>query len=548
MKRQNRHLFALTILFAVFMSLPFLVPHCGWTALFGFVPLLYMDRLSTRNGTKRFWLWHYGAFVLWNALTTFWVCHATVGGGLFAIFANALQMSLIFGLFRWVKKRLGGILPYLFLVVTWIAWEKYYLTVAEISWPWLVLGNAFAGTVGLVQWYDVLGSLGGSLWVWLSNLFLFGAAVTLTEGSFRSWNGKARVAGVLALFLVLTGPIVWSAVKGSSWQDDSGKPLDVVVVQPNIDPYQKFVSMTQHDQTERIAARIREGLHGSDGSRPVLVLAPETITSDIILDAVGKSPTFLRLAAVLEDHPEANLLFGASTYEYLKSSDPDSYTAYRLRDGRRIQSRNSALIMDRKGSYDIYHKSKLVIGTEMLPYPKVLGPLNNALGHACATSIGQETVSLLPLQAYDREGVPMGKIPLGCAICYESVYGEHCADYVRKGARLLTVITNDAWWGNTPGYRQHLNYSRLRAIETRRSIARSANTGISALIDPKGRIVSKTEWWEPAVMTGEVLLYDGITPFVAHGDIVGRLCVFVFLLLLLASVVPGRSGKSSQKK
>ncbi len=88
-------------------------------------------------------------------------------------------------------------------------------------------------------------------------------------------------------------------------------------------------------------------------------------------------------------------------------------------------------------------------------------------------------------------------IPVGCAICYESVYGEYCTRYVRNGARLLTVITNDAWWGDTPGYKQHLSYSCLRAIETRRWIARSANTGISAIIDPSGKIVSQTSWWQP---------------------------------------------------
>ena len=77
-------------------------------------------------------------------------------------------------------------------------------------------------------------------------------------------------------------------------------------------------------------------------------------------------------------------------------------------------------------------------------------------------------------------------IAIGCAVCYESIYGEFCTDYVRKGARAMTVITNDAWWGDTPGHRQHCNYSRLRAIELRREIARCGNTGISCIID--GRV------------------------------------------------------------
>ena len=145
----------LELCFAVFMSLPFLVPHCGFFALFGIVPLLCMEYIAENAKIRRFYLWHYSAFVLWNAATTFWVCNATLGGGLFAIFANALQMSLIFGLFRFSKKYFRGILPYLFLMAAWIAWERYYLTSAQISWPWLVLGNAFARTVYAIQWYSI---------------------------------------------------------------------------------------------------------------------------------------------------------------------------------------------------------------------------------------------------------------------------------------------------------------------------------------------------------------------------------------------------------
>jgi apolipoprotein N-acyltransferase len=107
----------------------------------------------------------------------------------------------------------------------------------------------------------------------------------------------------------------------------------------------------------------------------------------------------------------------------------------------------------------------------------------------------------------------------------------------------MTIITNDAWWGNTPGYRQHLSYASLRAIETRRAIARCANTGISAVISPLGEIIQPTPWWEPAVIESYVPLRDDITFFVSHGDIAGRICTFLFLLLLLALAVRFRTEK-----
>ena len=150
--------------------------------------------------------------------------------------------------------------------------------------------------------------------------------------------------------------------------------------------------------------------------------------------------------------------------------------------------------------------------------------------------VGQDEISLLHVRECNGEN-----IPIGCAVCYESVYGEYYTDYVRKGARAMTIITNDAWWGNTPGYRQHLSYASLRAIETRRAIARCANTGISAIVSPSGKILQPTPWWEQAVIKGQIPLRNDITFFVSHGDITGRVCTFIFVLLLLALIVRFRT-------
>lgn len=130
MKNQNILFGILVLLFVTLMSVPYLVPHTGFLALIGFVPLLCLERIATLTGAKRVWLWHYSAFLLWNAVTTFWVCNATVGGGIFACIANAFQMSLVFGLFRWSRKYLRGSLPYIFLAALWIAWENTIWT-----WP-----------------------------------------------------------------------------------------------------------------------------------------------------------------------------------------------------------------------------------------------------------------------------------------------------------------------------------------------------------------------------------------------------------------------------
>ena len=135
------------------------------------------------------------------------------------------------------------------------------------------------------------------------------------------------------------------------------------------------------------------------------------------------------------------------------------------------------------------------------------------------------------------------RVPLGCAVCYESVYGEYCTEYVRAGAQALTIITNDAWWGNTPGYRQHLSFASLRAIELRRDIARCGNTGISAFINQRGEILSSSAWWTRQTLSGQVNLSTEQTAFVRHGDIIGRVCTLVFLLLAAFLLVRLLIGK-----
>ena len=541
MKKENILIWGLIALFAILMSIPFLIPHTGPLALIGFVPLLCMERIATLLGKKRIWIFHYSAFVLWNAITTFWVCNATIGGGLFAIFANAFQMSLIFGLFRWSKNRFKGMLPYIFLMLTWIAWERFYFD-AEISWPWLVLGNSFARSIWAIQWYEFTGALGGSLWTWAVNLSLFGLLVSLSDGSWHTFNSKARATAIAGTILLIAAPFTASAIIGSRYQDamTAEENLETIIVQPNIDPYNKFEFLTQSQQNDILLSHVESAISSRKAdstSTPLLILAPETFTNDITVGHYGRSRTWNSFTSYLNDYPNVNLLFGASSYDYIQSALQPSSTARKLGQGTWYESHNSALMIDGTARTEIFHKSKLVVAVEQTPYPALFCKIDDLLGGVMGRCVGQDEISLLNVKYRQGSHGDVGSIPIGCAVCYESIYGEYYTDYIRKGAEAMTVITNDAWWGNTPGYRQHLSYSSLRAIETRRAIARCANTGISAIISPSGEIVKETQWWVPAVLKGQIPLRKDITFFVSHGDITGRVCTFLFLMLLLALIV-----------
>ena len=527
----------LSLLFAAFMSIPFLVPRAGFTALFGIVPLLFMDVIADSGKIKHFWWWYYFAFVLWNAATTFWVCNATVGGGIFAVLANAFQMALIFGLYRLSKKKFNPLVSHIFLAVMWLAWERFYFS-AEISWPWLTLGNAFARSIKIIQWYEYTGALGGSLWIWLCNLGLFYILLLALGNHFRDMKPVGRVALPLSYFIVLAAPMLISLHIYDSYRENESQGIDVLIGQPNFDPYQKFKSMSQAQQTQVLLDLFKKELDAPGREAlPQLLLAPETFTSDIMMNSVQASETFRTFNAFLQDYPGVNLMFGASTYEYLLNGKGTSYTARHTLDGMWYETHNTAFITDHTGREDYCHKSCLVVGTEKMPYPRILGPLDDKLGGVMGRCVGQDKPSVLYVDGFNPDGRLVSEVPIGCAICYESVYGEFCTGYVKEGARALAIITNDAWWGDTPGYKQHLSYASLRAIETRRDIARCGNTGISAFINQRGEIVSQSRWWERETLEGMVYLNNKQTFFVQNGDIAGRAGTLLFLLLLLILLV-----------
>ncbi len=550
----------LVVLFAGFMSVPFLVPHCGFFALFGFVPLLCMNRIANLAGVRHVWVYHYVAFLLWNAATTFWVCNATIGGGIFAMVGNAFQMSIVFALFRLSERRFRGILPYIFLAVMWIGWERIYFD-ASISWPWLVLGNAFARSVACVQWYEFTGFLGGSLWVWLVNITIYRVMAAISDGSTLRWNGFGIAMLTVWFVLIIAGPLALSRIMFDRYEEREN-PLEVKIFQPNIDPYHKFELLTQRQQTDILLSQMETALGPKDTlAAPLLLLAPETFTSDIVVGQYDSSVTYRRLIEFLQGRPGVNILFGASARSYTASARKPSYSARQLNDGRWVESHNSALMIDGTGRTEICHKNKLVVGVEKLPYPAVFAKVDDWLGGVMGRCVGQDGVTVFNCcgvmpeipQITDsveaNSGIaPADTVKVGCAICYESVYGEYYTQYAREGAEVMAIITNDAWWGDTPGYRQHLSYASLRAIETRRDIARCANTGISAFIDQRGVIRDRSQWWSPAVLEGGVNRNDRLTFFVRYGDITGRVCCFLFCLLFLALLVQLLIGGRNEDK
>jgi len=177
-----------------------------------------------------------------------------------------------------------------------------------------------------------------------------------------------------------------------------------------------------------------------------------------------------------------------------------------------------------------------------MPFGAILKPLESF-----ALDLGGTTGSLGSQEESSVFSSEFTEIKTAPVICYESVYGDYVASYVRKGANLIFVITNDGWWDNTPGYKQHMAYSRLRAIETRRSIARAANTGISCFINQRGDVLQTTGWWKATAIKGILNANDEMTVFAKAGNYIGRLASFLALGLIIYSFVRSKKDASFVK-
>jgi apolipoprotein N-acyltransferase len=132
-------------------------------------------------------------------------------------------------------------------------------------------------------------------------------------------------------------------------------------------------------------------------------------------------------------------------------------------------------------------------------------------------------------------------------ICYESIYGEFNAEQCRQGADFIAVITNDGWWEDTPGYKQHMSFCRIRAIENRRSVARSANTGISCFINQRGDVIQQTKWWEPAALRSNINKNKHLTFYTKRGDVLGRTSFIATVLLIGLWIFKSLRGRKAKK-
>lgn len=492
-----------------------------------FVPLLIVENNINNSfiklRTTKIFVLSYLAFFIWNLIDTWWIYYSTLEGVILAILLNSLFMSSTFTFYSIIKRKKGIRLGLIFFISIWISFEKLHHS-WDLNWPWLTLGNAFSEYYKFIQWYEFTGIFGGSLWILIVNSILY-----LIIIKYKIYSKEKIKRNILIILLLIFIPSITSLIFYYNYVIHKSDTINSIVVQPNVNPYTEKFNMTNSESFKNATRVISEIID----SNTQFVFFPETTLSEgEDLDNFIKSNVYKEIKEYISLYPKLNIIIGCTFNSIYKTKKTN--TAIKSKKGNFYYDLyNSAILINNVNSPIIYHKSKLVPGVEIMPFASFFnyffGNLIINLGGISGSHRTQEERTVFTNSVNNVKIAPI--------ICYESVYGEFITKYVRNGANHLGIITNDAWWNNTQGHKQHFSYARLRAIECRKSISRSANTGISSFFNEKGDILDSISYGKKGALKMTIPINNKKTIYVLFGDYIAYISILVSLIIFLSSLI-----------
>lgn len=538
MKLTRTHRYLLSLLSGILLILSF--PFTGSLTplmFIAWVPLLLVEHdlyLSKAKITKVF-IYAFIALFLYNLGTTYWLLY-TAGAKLgtsFIFIVSGTAMALNFMLYHWIKRYFGFLVGSIAFFILWIAYEHLHYH-WEMSYPWLNLGNVFSIRPEWVQWYSFTGILGGSLWILLVNFFTF---KIVANRIFDKKSTRSQVKTIVAIGLMLLIPTLTSLVMYNSYEETKN-PKEVIVTQPNIDTY----TMKFKTDEEGLLKQLDLFLAQADSlmtENTAVVLSPETVISiPFYVDQYANSNTFNHLQNKVNEWENVSLISGAGTFKFFPKRIRPSMKPIEGQSNF-YELYDDLLLITKGQAPQFVHKSELVLGTEKIPFVKWF-PFLEDFAYNTGGLSGSIGVEEAP-RVLNTQGFTFAPI-----ICYESAYGWRSAEQVRKRAEALFIITNDGWWKDSPGHKQHHAFARLRAIETRRYVARSANTGISSIINQRGDVVMETKYDSYEALRGDIQLNKKITFYAKHGDYIGKFSIFMLYILIGYGAIKGINKLNSK--
>lgn len=436
---------------------------------------------------------HFAGTVYWTGATV-----STFGGlPVFVAVIVAGLLALYMALYVAIACAAGAALirqyawrGLLLFPAAWVSTE-YLRGIVLGGFPWIPLGNTMVTLLPIAQLASVLGVFGLSLFV--ASLNVGFALAAMRDGRWRLIAAGATL-GSIALVSI------WGGTRLAANELNSGTPITIGLIQGNIAQSDKWNPARAGMILDRYLQLTKQA--SDNGAR--FIMWPESSTPFYFED--DPSGTVIRQLVRTLGKP---LLLGSDEFE---DSDPPRHY-------------NSAFMLDTHGATAaVYRKIHLVPFGEYVPFQRLLffvGPLVEAVS---AFSRGTR-VTMLPVEGH----------MVSTAICYEVTYPALAREAVLQGSEMLTTVTNDAWYGESSAAFQHFEMAAMRAIEQGRYLARAANTGISGIIDPYGRILVRTNLFETVAVVGEARFVQARTVYSRIGDVAAFASMFVVVLAVALS-------------
>ena len=463
-----------------------------------FPAFVFIFRLiALSNSAKEAAYFVYPGFLIWNVIVSYWLMMASPAAGIAAIVANAVLMALMVMLqYKTHQKLKNSWLIALLQSAFWVSFE-YLHHQWDLSWPWLSLGNGWSNASALIQYISATGFLGISFWVMLASALAYQAIHHQKKGL------KIGAATVILLFPAI------SLIQLPFVSTQSEQTVEAVIAQPNFDSYEDLGGFTTPQQALNHISKLSDSVRTPETD---LILWPESGIYPYISNRDSRRYTARQIKKTLKEKASdwnATIIGGTGYFEYF---DTDHHQALPKRSGEApYLGYNAAVGFYPDGRMEVYRKHNLVTVVERFPFV-----------HFFNTIDFFDWVNWADIQGYGQGNKPdqfkVGVTKTPALICYDSVYPGWIRKFVQNGAGFITVITNDGWWGNTSGHEQHFSYARLRSIEFRRWVVRSANNGISGVIAPDGSVKKRTDYLASTAFRYEVPVLTNQTIYARFGD------------------------------
>jgi apolipoprotein N-acyltransferase len=521
-KKERRHMLIPGLISGIFLGVsfpPFPYPF-RYLIFFALVPYLFViqkkEKLADLN---RF---TYFTFFFFNLIALYWVGSWTkeadpflMLSGVALVFFNPLLFLIPSTLFHFARKTSDLKTAYLLFPFFWVFYEFLY-TLTDLRFPWLTLANGATGFNLFIQPAEIIGAYGISLLVLFANIAFFFAIkeIFITKKYF---NKKF----ITALLIVLV-PIFYGLVR-TVYYIKSNHTIKVGLVQPNLNPWAKWHDNNLNDQINQYLELSDKAVKQGAG----LIIWPESALPVYLL--AGHHPFEEMRIHGFVDSRKINLLTGMPDALFYPDKSKAPQDVKRVLKSNTLYATYNSILLFKPNSREIqrYGKMKLVPFGERVPFLDVLPFLGDWIKWNVGISSWNVGTAKTVFTLSDSTKI-------GGVICIESIYPDFVSEFVKNGAQMITVVTNDSWYGYSSGPFQHKEISVLRAVENRRTVLRAANGGISCIIDPLGRTVKETELFTKDFVVGEAQINDKLTFYTSYPFIIPFIVCIVSCGIILA--------------